>query len=62
MSCNKIATANDKPSLNDTSNPEPIARPSGKLCNASPMLTIIPVFNKLFVLLPNLVFELNLCL
>lgn len=51
MSWKQIAIAKDIPSFSDASKPEPIANPSGKLCMARPMLTIIPVFNKLFLML-----------
>lgn len=51
MSWKQIAIAKDIPSFSDASKPEPIANPSGKLCIARPMLTIIPVFNKLFLIL-----------
>ncbi len=34
-----------KPSFNDASNPDPIAKPSGKICIAKPVDTIIPVAN-----------------
>jgi len=35
----------------DAPNPEPIANPSGKLCNAKPIPTIIPVFKSELLLL-----------
>lgn len=35
-------------SFNDASNPEPIARPSGKLCSVNPIPTAIPVFSNVF--------------
>ena len=35
----------------DAPNPEPIASPSGKLCRANPILTIIPVFNSVLLFL-----------
>lgn len=56
MSWKQIAIARDSPSLIEASNPDPIAKPSGKLWIAKPMLTIIPVFNKLLfaALLPFL--------
>lgn len=50
ISCKHIAIASEYPNVIDAPNPEPIANPSGKLCSANPILTIIPVFNKLFVL------------
>lgn len=49
-----MAIARDIPSLSEASNPEPIANPSGKLCIANPILTIIPVFNSLFFSCKNL--------
>jgi len=39
--------------------PEPIAKPSGKLWRARPILTIIPVFNKLFLFIVFFGKELN---
>ena len=48
ISCKHIAKAKEYPKVIDASNPDPIAKPSGKLCSANPILTIIPVFNKLF--------------
>ena len=51
ISCKQIAIAKAKPNLIDASKPEPIANPSGKLCIASPIDTIIPVFNNEFALL-----------
>ena len=42
-----IAIAKVYPNFNDAPNPDPIANPSGKLCIANPILTTIPVFNKL---------------
>ena len=36
--------ASDSPNLKEASKPEPIARPSGILCKASPILTIIPLY------------------
>ena len=48
ISCMQIAIASEYPKVIDASNPEPIAKPSGKLCSANPIDTIIPVFNKLF--------------
>ena len=36
ISCKHIAMANEYPSVIEAPNPEPIANPSGKLCNASP--------------------------
>lgn len=47
MSCKQIAIASEYPNTIDAPNPDPIANPSGKLCNANPILTIIPVFNNL---------------
>lgn len=47
MSWKHIAIAKDKPSFTEASYPEPIAKPSGRLCIAKPILTIIPVFNNL---------------
>lgn len=45
-----IAIANEYPNVSDAPNPDPIAKPSGKLCIASPILVIIPVLNNsLFV-------------
>ena len=52
ISCRHIARASEYPNLIDASNPDPIAKPSGKLWIAKPILTIIPVFNKLFSMLP----------
>lgn len=43
----------------DAPNPEPIAKPSGKLWSAKPILTIIPVFNRVFLFDFNLKFWLN---
>lgn len=51
MSWKHIAIAKDRPSFNDAPKPEPIAKPSGKLWIAKPILTIIPVFNRLFFIL-----------
>ena len=51
ISCKHIAIANDKPNFIEASNPDPIANPSGKLCSARPMLTIIPVFSNEFLFL-----------
>ena len=36
MSCRQIANANPKPNFIDASKPDPIAKPSGKLCIANP--------------------------
>ena len=47
MSCKQIARARENPKLTEASNPEPIANPSGTLCMASPILTMIPVFKRL---------------
>lgn len=60
-SCKQIAIASENPKAVETSKPEPIAKPSGILCSAKPILTIIPVLSKLalleipfeLVLLPN---------
>ena len=60
ISCKQIAKAKPIPNLVEASKPEPIASPSGKLCIASPILTIIPVFNKLLAL--NSLFWLNFLL
>lgn len=59
MSCKHIAIARDSPSFIEAPNPEPIAKPSGKLCSAKPILTTIPVFNKVFFPFLNLVELLN---
>ena len=56
MSCMQIATAKEYPKLSDAPNPEPIAKPSVKLCSASPMLVIIPVLNRFFECLLLLAF------
>ena len=40
-----MAIAKLKPNFNEASKPEPIANPSGKLCIANPIETIIPVFS-----------------
>lgn len=40
----------------DASKLDPMANPSGKLCKASPMLTMMPVFNNLFLLIPSCLF------
>ena len=45
ISCKHIAIAKLKPNFNEASKPEPIANPSGKLCIANPIETIIPVFS-----------------
>ena len=58
MSCKQIAIASEYPNTIDAPNPDPIANPSGKLCNANPILTIIPVFSKL--LFSFCAFSLNL--
>ena len=47
-----IAIAKEYPSVNDAPKPEPIANPSGKLCIANPMLTIIPVFKRFSFIFP----------
>lgn len=57
ISCKQIAIAKLNPNFIDASKPEPIANPSGKLCIASPILTIIPVFNNELSLLWNFSFE-----
>ena len=59
ISCKQIAKAKLNPNLNDASKPEPIANPSGKLCIARPIETIIPVFNKVLFELFILVLLLN---
>lgn len=41
-------------SFSEASKPEPMARPSGRLCRAKPMPTAKPVFNRLFFFLVNL--------
>lgn len=42
------------PNLMEASKLDPIAKPSGKLCKAKPMLTIIPVFSKDALYVPML--------
>jgi len=59
ISWRHIAIAKEYPSVIDAPNPEPIANPSGKLWSAKPILTIIPVFNKLFLFFIFILFELN---
>ena len=58
-SCKHIAIASDNPKEVDESNPEPIAKPSGMLWSASPILTIIPVFNNPLFLAEILLFSFN---
>lgn len=53
ISCKAIAIANEYPKETEASKPEPIANPSGKLCIAKPILTIIPVFNNVLLFLLN---------
>ena len=43
ISCKQIAKAKLSPNLMEDSKPEPIANPSGKLCIAKPIDTIIPL-------------------
>ena len=59
ISCKHIAIAKPSPKRIDASKPEPIANPSGKLWIANPIDTIIPVFNKSFVLAYFCCFLLN---
>ena len=48
-SCRAMAIAREMPSLYEAPKPEPIASPSGKLCSARPIPTMIPVFRSEFV-------------
>lgn len=50
MSWRQMAIANDNPNFIDAPKPEPIAKPSGKLWSANPILTMMPVFNKVLLL------------
>ena len=46
ISCSAITKASEYPNFMEDSNPDPIASPSGKVCIANPIPTIIPVFSK----------------